>query len=135
MFYLDFLAKFATSLSYNKPLFMDTLGKLLKQYREINKLTLRHVEEKTGISNAYLSQLENDKIAHPSANTLYKLSQTYDVELETLLSAGGVIEKKEQSTPKHKILQSVAASAGTTLTDEEEKELLNYLNFIRQRDK
>ena len=54
---------------------MDTLGKLLKQYREINKLTLRHVEEKTGISNAYLSQLENDKIAHPSANTLYKLSQ------------------------------------------------------------
>ena len=94
---------------------MDTLGKLLKQYREINKLTLRHVEEKTGISNAYLSQLENDKIAHPSA--------------------GGVIEKKEQSTPKHKILQSVAASAGTALTDEEEKELLNYLNFIRQRDK
>jgi transcriptional regulator with XRE-family HTH domain len=78
---------------------MDTLGKLLKQYREINKLTLRHVEEKTGISNAYLSQLENDKIAHPSANTLYKLSQTYGVELETLLSAGGVIEKKEQSTP------------------------------------
>ena len=135
MFNLDFLTKFATSLSYNNPHFMDTLGKLLKQYREINKLTLRHVEEKTGISNAYLSQLENDKIAHPSANTLYKLSQTYGVELETLLSAGGVIEKNEQSTPKHKILQSVAASAGTALTDEEEKELLNYLNFIRQRDK
>ena len=135
MFDLDFLANFATSLSYNNPLFMDTLGKLLKQYREINKLTLRHVEEKTGISNAYLSQLENDKIAHPSANTLYKLSQTYDVELETLLSVGGVIEKKEQGTPKHKILQSVAASAGTALTDEEEKELLNYLNFIRQRGK
>ena len=135
MFNLDFLTKFATSLSYNNPHFMDTLGKLLKQYREINKLTLRHVEEKTGISNAYLSQLENDKIAHPSANTLYKLSQTYGVELETLLSAGGVIEKKEQITPKHKILQSVAASAGTALTDEEEKELLNYLNFIRQRDK
>jgi transcriptional regulator with XRE-family HTH domain len=135
LFDLDFIAKFATSLSYNDPFFMDTLGKLLKQYREINKLTLRQVEEKTGISNAYLSQLENDKIAHPSANTLYKLSQTYDVEFETLLSAGGVIEKKEQSTPKHKILQSVAASAGTVLTDEEEKELLNYLNFIRQRDK
>ena len=49
---------------------METLGKLLKQYRELNKLTLRAVEEKTGISNAYLSQLENEKIAHPSANTL-----------------------------------------------------------------
>ena len=114
---------------------METLGKLLKQYRELNKLTLRAVEEKTGISNAYLSQLENDKNAHPSANTLYKLSLSYGVDLETLLSAGGVIEKKDQNTPKHKILQSVAASAGTTLTDEEEKELLNYLNFIRQRDK
>ena len=135
MFNLVFLPKFATSLSYNKPFFMETLGKLLKQYRELNMLTLRAVEEKTGISNAYLSQLENDKIAHPSANTLYKLSTLYGVDLETLLSAGGVIEKKEQSTPKHKILQSVAASAGTALTDEEEKELLNYLNFIRQRDK
>ena len=114
---------------------METLGKLLKQYRELNKLTLRAVEEKTGISNAYLSQLENEKIAHPSANTLYKLSLSDGVDLETLLSAGGVIEKKDQKTPKHKILQSVAASAGTTLTDEEEKELLNYLNFIRQRDK
>lgn len=135
MFNLVFLPKFATSLSYNKPFFMETLGKLLKQYRELNMLTLRAVEEKTGISNAYLSQLENDKIAHPSANTLYKLSTLYGVDLETLLSVGGVIEKKEQSTPKHKILQSVAASAGTALTDEEEKELLNYLNFIRQRDK
>ena len=114
---------------------MDTLGKLLKQYRELNKLTLRSVEEKAGISNAYLSQLENDKIAHPSANTLYKLSLLYDVELETLLSAGGVIEKKVHGTPKHKILQSVAASAGTALTDEEEKELLDYLKFIRLRDK
>ena len=114
---------------------MATLGKQLKQYRELNKLTLRTVEEKTGISNAYLSQLENDKIANPSANTLYKLSLVYGVDLETLLSAGGVIEKKEQSTPKHKILQSVAASAGTALTDEEEKELLNYLNYLRQKEK
>ena len=60
-------------------------------------------------------------MAEPS--TIYKLSILYGVDLETLLSAGGVIEKKEQSTPKHKILQSVAASAGTALTDEEEKEL------------
>lgn len=114
---------------------MESLGKLLRQYRELNKLTLRAVEEKTSTSNAYLSQLENDKIAHPSANTLYKLAMLYDVDLETILSAGGVILKKKQGAAKNKILQSIAASSGSALTDDEEEKLLDYLKFLRWQDK
>ncbi|WP_367119167.1 helix-turn-helix domain-containing protein, partial [uncultured Mucilaginibacter sp.] len=39
-----------------------TLGGLLKEARELRRLSLREVETQSGISNAYLSQLENDKI-------------------------------------------------------------------------
>ena len=52
---------------------MKTLGQVLKESREKSNKTMRDVEEATGISNAYLSQLENDKIKKPSANVLYKL--------------------------------------------------------------
>lgn len=112
---------------------MKSLGSTLKELREIQRLTLRQVEEATGISNAYLSQLENDKIAKPSANTLYKLSDMYNVELNTLLAAAGIIEKK--AAPPHKLLSSIAFSTDTPLTKEEEDELLDYLNYIRQKQK
>lgn len=113
-------------------MFMKSLGSTLKELREIHRFTLRQVEEATGISNAYLSQLENDKIAKPSANVLYKLSNTYNVELDTLLAAAGIIEKK---TSSNKLLNAVALSSDSSLTKEEEEALLDYLRFIRQKQK
>ena len=70
---------------------MKTLGKTLKDARELIPLTLRQVEDAIDISNAYLSQLENDKIKKPSANVLYKLANLYRIELNTLLEASGVV--------------------------------------------
>lgn len=49
----------------------------LKSLRKSNKLTLRQVEDLTGISNAYLSQLENGKIKKPSYDTVGKLFDLY----------------------------------------------------------
>jgi transcriptional regulator with XRE-family HTH domain len=112
---------------------MKSLGSTLKELREIHKLTLRQVDNATGISNAYLSQLENDKIAKPSANVLYKLSTLYNVELNTLLAAAGIIEK--QAAPPNKLLNSIALSTESSLTNEEEDALLDYLNFLRQKQK
>jgi transcriptional regulator with XRE-family HTH domain len=109
---------------------MKSLGSTLKDARELIRLTLRQVEEVTGISNAYLSQLENDKIKKPSANVLYKLSDIYNIELNTLLAAAGIIEK--QTSHKSKLLNTVAFSA-ETLTPKEEEELLEYLRFLRHR--
>lgn len=40
-------------------------------------LTLREVESMTGISNAYLSQLENGKIKKPSFDVVQKLNNVY----------------------------------------------------------
>lgn len=107
---------------------MKSLGKTLKDSRELIPLTLRQVEEASGISNAYLSQLENDKIKKPSANVLYKLASLYKIELDTLLYAAGIIQT--QSSKKSKLLNTVALSA-EKLTGEEEQALLDYLKYIR----
>lgn len=111
---------------------MKSLGETLKDAREIMSLTLREVEEATLISNAYLSQLENDKIKKPSASILYKLAEVYGIKLETLLHAAGIIKTDSSDTPK--LLNTVALSAKKLTTDEEE-ELLKYLRFIRSEKK
>lgn len=51
-----------------------------KIMRKAKGLTLRKVEELTGISNPYLSQLETGKIASPSYNTVRTLVMLYSNE-------------------------------------------------------
>jgi len=108
---------------------MKSLGNTLKELREIRKLTLRQVEEVTGISNAYLSQLENDKIAKPSANVLCKLSDIYQEDIKTLLASAGIIDSK--AAPSRKLLESIALSTKSALTQDEEEALIKYLQFLR----
>lgn len=111
---------------------MKSLGETLKSSRELIPLTLRQVEEATGISNAYLSQLENDKIKKPSASVLYKLASIYNIALDDLLGSAGIIEKH---TPNQsRLLNEIALSAGQ-LTTEEADELLKYLKYIRANKK
>jgi transcriptional regulator with XRE-family HTH domain len=109
---------------------MESLGSTLKKTRESISLTLRQVEEATGISNAYLSQLENDKIKKPSANVLYKLADLYKIELNVLLSAAGIIKKVDsQGKTSNEWVNRIAFYA-ENLNDESKKEILNYIEFL-----
>lgn len=108
---------------------MKTLGATLKEYRDIMRLTLRQVEEAVGISNAYLSQLENDKIKKPCADVLYKLSCLYCVNIEVFLYAAGII--KDKPLTNSNVLSSIVKAA--KLTPEEEAQLMQYLQFLRSK--
>ena len=103
------------------------LGELLKYKREMQMFTLRQVEEVTGISNAYLSQLENDKIKKPSADVLYKLSSIYKMSLEELLIAAGIIKEDQKLVYK----AGDNTLNGIEITKEESEQLLKYLQFLR----
>ena len=52
-----------------------------KEWRVYRDLTLREVEVATGISNAYLSQLETGKIKKPSFEVVAKLCIIYKIRL------------------------------------------------------
>ena len=108
-----------------------SLGGVIRQARDLKKLSLRSVEEMTGISNAYLSQIENDKIKKPSADILHKLSTIYKIEFSYLLHIAGLVEKS--STENVSFGKFVFSK--DNLTKEEEEELIHYLQFIRQRKK
>ncbi|MBS1623429.1 MAG: helix-turn-helix transcriptional regulator [Bacteroidetes bacterium] len=109
----------------------QTLGNVLRQARDLQKLSLRTAEEVTGISNAYLSQLENDKIKKPSADILFKLASAYKVDFNYLLHVSGLVEKSSSDNATF----GKFVFSKDNLTKEEEEELINYLQFIRNRKK
>lgn len=107
---------------------MQELGEILKMSREGMGLTLRQAEESTGISNAYMSQLENGKIKKPSANVLYKLHSLYGVKLEELFRASQIITTE----PNSKITFHLGPFE---INPEEEQQLIDYLGYLRFKKK
>jgi len=97
-------------------------------------MTLRQVEEATNklVSNAYLSQIENDRIQQPSPNVLYALAGIYAIDYADLMErAGHVVPTKTRGQDQRH--GRVATFASHHLTPEEEAELIDYLKFIRMR--
>lgn len=70
----------------------EEFRKYLKDLRLERNLTLEQVELKCGVSNGYLSQVENGKRSIPSAKILKKLAPVYKVSPEELLKAANIIE-------------------------------------------
>ncbi len=112
-----------------------TLGSHLAKLRKAAGLSLRQVEEETEkeVSNAYLSQLENDKIAKPSPNILEVLAKTYKTSYEDLMRRAGYLSSDADLSGRRR--GRAATFAVGELTAEEEKALLDYLAFIRQKRK
>lgn len=85
------------------------------------------------MSNAYLSQLENDKIKKPSPHFLHKLAALYDIGYDVLMEAAGYVRRKENGEART-LAGSALRSLGK-LTNEEEEELANYLAYLRSKRK
>ncbi len=106
-----------------------TLGKYLASIRTDRKMTLRQVEEATNkqVSNAYLSQIENDKIQKPSPNIIHSLAELYGISFEKLMDLAGYLmsSTKRADDDRH---GRVATFAEHNLTPEEESELIQFLH-------
>lgn len=109
-----------------------TLGQYLASIRKDRRMTLREVEEATKkeVSNAYLSQIETDKIQKPSPNVLNALAETYGIEYEKLMEMAGYIPSSRPAKKRH---GRIATFAEHNLTPAEESALIEYLQFIRSR--
>lgn len=111
-----------------------TLGKYLASIRNDRGLSLRGVEERTHkqVSNAYLSQIENDKIQQPSPNILHALAELYEINFEMLMEKAGYITPTSARDQNERHGRA-ATFAEHNLTPEEEIELMAYLEFMRRK--
>ncbi|MBZ5762896.1 helix-turn-helix transcriptional regulator [Rhizobium sp. VS19-DR104.2] len=111
----------------------QNLGVFLSAARRKLGLSLRSVEASTGISNAYLSQLENGKIKTPAPQNLHSLAAYYSVPYALLMEMAGYPTAEPNDTQIGSPTR-LAARIGSVTSDEEDQ-LVEYLEFIRARRK
>ena len=113
----------------------NVLGSVLADLRKAKGLSLREVQEATNsaVSNAYLSQLEHQKIKKPSPNVLRSLAKVYGVPYETLMERAGYLMPDTDTQDEQR--RRLAVFAIDDLTAEEEEEMLKYLAFLRYRNR
>lgn len=72
------------------------LGKFLKELREKKGVSLQDLENATGISNAYISQLETGaRKKLPEPERLRKIADYYNVTVQEMLEGAGYYESKD----------------------------------------
>lgn len=79
----------------------NSFGEYLKDLRLDRKLTLREVEDRVQISNAYLSQVECGKRGAPTMKVLAKLANIYGVPVALLN------EKAAEHLPEAMLLEKM----------------------------
>jgi transcriptional regulator with XRE-family HTH domain len=107
-----------------------SLGRVLKEAREKQGLSLRKVEGKTGIHNAHLSQIESDTIGKPDIAMLWELASLYGLDYAKILRLAGY--SRHADTPARERQRMTAAfRAMDGLTPREQTEALRYMAELK----
>ncbi len=112
---------------------MDSLlGQELRRLRMLKGTSLREVEKATGVSNAYLSQLENGKTDNPSPRVLHKLASHYGVPYTRLMEVAGYLQPSISGKTRGGSVDNLqAALMSANLTEEEEQTVAHFIQFLR----
>jgi len=113
----------------------NKLADELRRIRGIRNKSLRQVEKETGISNAYLSQMERGEAANPSPSKLHALAQCYEVPYESLMAAAGYMGEQPPGSSKQTVSATQVALMSADLDEDEEKMVAEYIKFIRSQRK
>jgi HTH-type transcriptional regulator, competence development regulator len=111
----------------------NRLAKELRDIRAVKGFSLREVEKRTGISNAYLSQLERAEAENPAPDKLHKLAQFYGVPYVDLMKAAGYLRESTEKTKSKDASPLQVALMSANLTDEEQQQVLQYIKFLKSQ--
>ena len=112
----------------------QAFGRYLRLLRQTSGFTLRDVEAATekGVTNGYLSQIENGDVTQPSPRVLHHLANVYGVEYADLMTRAG--HHVPVAAGGHgDALNGFPLRAIRDLSSEEQQEVLRYINFMKER--
>jgi transcriptional regulator with XRE-family HTH domain len=84
---------------------MENFGTYMRRLRKARGLTLKQVEAKAKVSNAYISQIERGLRKPPHPNILKRLAETYDVEHLELLVEAGYLQEDSAAVAKRRQIE------------------------------
>lgn len=74
----------------------NEFGSFIRKLRNEKEMTIRQLELYSGVSNSYLSQLENGKRGIPSPDIIKKLSKGLKVDYNELMIQAGYMDRDNQ---------------------------------------
>ena len=112
---------------------MATIGEVVRQLREVKKITQRELEELTQgeVSRGYVANLERGKIRMPSEEKLEALAHALDVTRRYILEQAGIVEPVDTTDPYIVELADIFPE----LTDEEKQEIVAGARWKAERKK
>ena len=87
---------------------LKTLGSFIRTQRELARLSLRDLSERTHVSNPYLSQIERG-LHEPSIRVLKAIATALDVSAETLLAHAGLLADDEPGVDPPETVSAIRA--------------------------
>lgn len=111
---------------------VEALGAFIRHQRQMAKLSLRDLADRTNVSNPYLSQLERG-LHEPSIRVLQAIAKALNVSAETLLAQAGILKEDgdEVMAPSG---TAAAIMADPALSEEQKQALLAvYRGFVGQK--
>lgn len=121
-------------------------GKYIQELRKHKRLSIRELQKKTGVSIAYLSQIENGKRGLPSPDILMKLHEPLGVSYDELMEKAGYISSSTrselipetiQTMESHEALNELISNAEdifvSAITTEDGSLQNKYKEFLRNK--
>lgn len=118
----------------------NSLGEYIRELR--GKESLRSVSNRINgkLSHSYISDLEKGisrrgTPINPTPEALKILSEAYNVSYDYLMELAGYIisEDKKVNSEKQIKIETIAAHIDDDVTDEQMDDILNYIEFIKQK--
>ena len=107
---------------------LETLGALLRAERLAKGLSLRELAARTGVSNAYLSELERGR-HEPSLSILAAIASALEAPLGPMLVRAGVLDDQDRPVDTE-----LAIERDPALTEPQRIALLSvYRSFVPRR--
>src|SRR3972149_1696372 len=112
------MLRYSRARSERRNMEESNFGYFLKSLRDKQRMSLRDVERKSGVSNAYIAQLEKGDRPAPSPEILRKLARAYNVTVRELLLRAGYLDEPEVSATEE---ERIEAAFQYVLTDPDYK--------------
>jgi transcriptional regulator with XRE-family HTH domain len=105
------------------------LGRFVQKHREQAGLSLRDLEEQSGVTYSYIAKIERGDVDAPSADKLLRLAKVIGVEVEDLYALAGYV--MPEGLPEFKVY---LRTKHPDLTKKEVRDLERHLSQLIDED-
>lgn len=114
---------------------MNTIGDNIKRIRQMKGLTARRLADLAGVSNGYISQLENanktQKQISPTVEVLQKIANGLDVNIQELTQGTEIEYSKASDIIENEFIREYIERKFESLPLKEQKAFLKkYINLM-----